>query len=86
MPFHAKAVAVTDQPTLIMETTSGPPDALIRNLGPRTVFVGGEDVSVSEGFPIESGDALKAVFIGHAAKLYGIIDSGQAEIRAVWES
>lgn len=53
----------------------------VGNAGSRIAYIGGEDLTASNGFPVESGEAPLILTLGAGEILYGL--AGTADIAAV---
>ncbi len=56
----------------------------IRNTGSVTVYVGGSNVTTTNGFPLDPGDVLAldaAGLGGYVSPFYGIVATGSGEAR-----
>lgn len=79
MPIIAQRIVVTTSPTVILTplngSVTGPITALVKNVGPNTVYIGGEFVTVAEGFSVGTGGVVDVELI-HGDVLYGIVAPG----------
>ena len=88
MPIIAARVTVGTTPTLIVDpkngSVTGTINALVKNPGPNTVYVGGEFVTVASGFPVQTGGTIDLDLI-HGDLLYGIVapPDGSQELQTV---
>jgi len=81
--FKSSAVTVTTAATALPTTpVSGRITQNIRNKGAQTLYIGGSDVTVANGFPIEPGEAYP-VDVNEGAILYGIVASGTASVKVL---
>lgn len=75
-------VSVTTSATQLPATTLAKRRAVgIYNAGSVTVYVGGSDVTTSNGWPVAVGAAI-TFDIGRAA-LYGIVSTGTCDVRVM---
>lgn len=70
----AKAVSVTTSPTLIVPSDNIPRTIYIHNGGGAKVYLGGADVSTTNGFHLGNGES-QDLFVPTNEKLYGIVAS-----------
>lgn len=70
----SKAVSVTTSPTLIVPADNIPRTVYIHNGGGAKVYLGGADVSTSNGFHLGNGES-QDLFVPTNEKLYGIVAS-----------
>lgn len=77
--FEAGPVTVTTTPTVVLPM--GSQSAVVVNNSGVTVFVGGDDVNVTDkGFPLAPGQALPADVVGFRAGLWAVVASGSAVV------
>jgi hypothetical protein len=76
MVVKATRINVTDTPTRIDVTQNGP-SMLITNRGANTIYLGGRDVTPSNGYQLDQGDTFTAA-IDHRDGIYGICDNAKA--------
>jgi hypothetical protein len=75
MPWQAEKIVVTDQPTeLSGGSFHGHASGLVKNVGGATVYLGADDVTVDEGFPLETGAAVSGTTVGE--HIYAVVESG----------
>ncbi|MFW6031175.1 MAG: hypothetical protein ACOC9T_01170, partial [Myxococcota bacterium] len=77
---HAQ-VTVEDTTTLIL-AANGRATFVVANEGDDEVFIGDSEVSVSNGFPIPAGDAMRLDLEG---ELWGVVASGTVDVRIIEE-
>lgn len=77
-------IVVTTEPTLLTppeEDSTPGSSSLIKNTGSQTIYVGGEDVTVAEGYPMAVGEFVSADLGGRRDSLYGRVATGTGEVR-----
>ena len=85
MTVKATRVTVGTSPTKI---NSKPADGLsgsggqARNRGAASVFVGGSDVTTTDGYEVEAGDVL-SFDLDQGENIYGIVASGTCEMHVL---
>lgn len=84
MAAASRAVSVTTTATRLDNATSGSSSqgAAIYNNGAATVYVGGADVTTSNGYPLAAGAQLTADLTEGDA-LYGRVATGTVEVRVL---
>jgi hypothetical protein len=82
MAVKARAVTVTDSATRLDSTAEewAGSSLIFYNNGSVTVFLGGSDVTTSNGVPVKAGTWSPALASGKDA-VYGIVASGTVEVR-----
>lgn len=73
------AISVGTTPTKLQATLTGPATTLIQNKHTTAIYVGGPDVSTTNGIEIAAGASLS--FDG--AGLYGIVAAATADVRVL---
>lgn len=56
---------------------------IIYNNGSQTVYLGGDDVSVTNGFPVAAGSYSPSIDLSDRVELYGIVTTSTANIRVL---
>lgn len=85
--YNHGAVEVSDSAALICSIPQDADKVLVRNVGDFTVYLGGEEVSVENGFPVEPGEHVDVpCFESDTAELYVVAaerkdDEGSALVR-----
>lgn len=74
--MKAYKVTVTDTPTVLVSADNIHRPVWMHNNTNSTLYIGGSDVSVAEGFPILKHTAPLAGGLGAGDTLYGIADTG----------
>lgn len=83
MSIRSEAVTVTTSATTIATGPSdGESDVLIYNDSDATVYLGGSDVTSSNGLPVVSG-ASAGMVLRRTDNLYGITASGSKAVRVL---
>jgi hypothetical protein len=59
-----------------------PGSVAIKNIGAVTVYIGGSDVSSSNGFPLNENDSLEADLVND--QVYAVVASSTQEIRILF--
>lgn len=81
-------VMVGDSPTALDSTThkfgvAGGQSVIVRNVSGVTVYLGGEDVTVEEGTPVDAGEWSPGIDLAAAERLYGVVAVGTAAVRVL---
>lgn len=71
----AGRVTVTTAPTLISQSGSEIGPALIKNMGPDAVYLGGAQVTTTTGYQLSMNETL-SITLGSGEAIYGIVASG----------
>jgi hypothetical protein len=77
-------VDVADEPTPVCMVPQDISQVLVRNTGSVTVYVGGEDVCVDDGFPLKTDDRPLSVpcFDFDCAQLWAVSAKGKSGVVA----
>lgn len=90
MAVSASAVTVGTTATHLTPWT--PPAGLVtnpsqsfavRNNGSATVYLGGQGVTVAQGYPLAAGAELGMDLENNHGELYGIVATGTVEVRVI---
>jgi hypothetical protein len=82
--MKAYKVTVTDQVTLLVAADDINRPVWIHNNTNETLYIGGEDVTTAEGFPIVKHGAPQAGGLPPKTPLYGIAESGKSiDVRVI---
>jgi hypothetical protein len=75
----SKNYSITDTRTLVIPGDNIPRDVYLQILGNSTVYVGGEDVTSSNGVPYQKHSSPHTVFLPANETLYAVCASGVTE-------
>jgi len=84
--IQSAAVSVGTTATALNAAESAGSDRVslvVYNNGASTIYVGGSDVTTSNGVPIAAGASLAVNELDVAERLYGIVASGTVEARVL---
>ena len=82
--MKAYKVTVTDTPTLLVAADNINRPVWMHNNTNETLYIGGSDVSIEQGFPILKHTAPLAGGLGVGDTLYGIAEAGKSlDIRII---
>lgn len=86
--YNHEAVEVSDKSVLVCQIPQDIDKAQLRNVGKSVVYLGGEHVSVDDGFPVDPGVVQEIpCFDSDAAALYAITPEGEtSELRVLVSS
>ena len=78
MAVRSNIVTVTTSTTALLtgsdtDSNAGFRDALLKNTGAATVYVGGTDVTTATGFPLAAGEGLALSELQPDSMPYGIV-------------
>ena len=65
------------------EVGSDPISLVVNNIGASTIYVGGSDVTTSNGYPIAAAGSLTIDRLSPGERLYGIVASGTVLARVL---
>jgi hypothetical protein len=81
--MKSAAVSVTTSPTLLVEKDETNRYVYLHVVGNATVFIGGSDVSTSNGLNTEKHTTPLEIFLPINERLYGIVDTGTEDVRVL---
>lgn len=79
-PVQQQITVGTNATAIPTTPLTGREALIVKNYSGETCFVGNEDVTKDDGYPLEVGEQLPFA-IAQQANLYGITESGEADIR-----
>jgi len=87
VPIRSTAVSVSTVATLITSeggaaTAQSPVGVYLANVGSSTVYIGGDDVTTSNGYPV-AGTSTATFYMFPKDDLYGISASGSINVRVL---
>lgn len=87
MPLRSTAVTVSTVATLITSengaaTKDAPVGVYLANVGSTTCYIGGDDVTTSNGYPV-AGTSTATFYLFPKDDLYGISGSGTIAVRVL---
>lgn len=81
--MKSAAVSVTTSPTLLVEKDETNRYVYLHVVGNAIVFIGGSDVSTSNGLNTEKHTTPLEIFLPINERLYGIVDTGTEDVRVL---
>ncbi len=81
--MKSAAVSVTTSPTLLIEKDETNRYVYLHVVGNAIVFLGGSDVSTSNGLNTEKHTTPLEIFLPINERLYGIVDTGTEDVRVL---
>ena len=79
--MKSSAVTVTTSPTLLVEKDETNRYVYLHVVGNSTVYLGGSNVSTSNGLPTEKHTTPLEMFLPINERLYGIVASSTEDVR-----
>lgn len=84
MSVSSAAVSVATTATALHVADADALGIEVQNVGASTVYVGGSDVTTSNGFPVAAGAAwYPPQPLAAGERVYGIVASGTVEVRVL---
>jgi hypothetical protein len=81
--MKSAAVSVTTSPTLLVEKDETNRYVYLHVVGNATVFLGGSNVSTSNGLNTEKHTNPLEIFLPINERLYGIVETGTEDVRVL---